>query len=80
MLNIRIEREIEKIKKDKSTTLEQLHYKFKNRKLNLEYGYKKEISLNANPVRASKKKFYLESSQFKIPKMKSNSGIFPRFS
>ena len=54
MLNIRIEREIDRIKKDKSTTLEQLHFKFKNRKINLEYGYKKEISLNANPVRASK--------------------------
>ena len=53
-LKIRIERDIGKIKKDKSSTLEQLHHKFKNRKLNLEYAYKKELSLNANHVRASK--------------------------
>lgn len=54
MLKARIEREIDKIKKEKSAYLEQLHHKYKNKKLNLENNYKKEVSIIKNPVRASK--------------------------
>lgn len=53
MLKLKIGRESEKIKKEKTMTLEQLHHKFKNRKINLENNYKKEISIFSNPVRAS---------------------------
>jgi hypothetical protein len=54
LLTLKIEREKEKIKKEKSSVLEQLHHKFKNRKINMENNYKKEISIFSNPVRASK--------------------------
>ena len=64
MLKAKIEREIQKIKKEKTLNLEQLHHKFKNRKLNLENSYKKEINLTSNPVRASK--LSLLSRKFKL--------------
>jgi len=73
MLRIKIEREIERIKKEKVTTLEQLHHKFKNRKLNLEYMYKKQISLQANPIRA-------KSSSYKAPRLKNNNSVFSKLS
>lgn len=73
MLKIKIEREIERIKKEKVTTLEQLHHKFKNRKFNIEDAYKKQLSLQANPTRA-------KSASYKAPKLKSNSSVFSKLS
>lgn len=53
LLKAKIERELEKIKKEKLLTIDQLHQKFKNKKLILENVYKREINLSVNPVRAS---------------------------
>ena len=63
MIKIKIEREIDKIKKEKMITLEQLHHKYKNKKLNLENNYKKDISLSVNPVRASKFSIILQKAR-----------------
>jgi hypothetical protein len=80
MLKIKIEREIDKIKMEKMIVLEQLHHKYKNRKLNLENNCKKELSLNNNPVRASSVFLTIESSGYKIPKIRNNSSVFSKFS
>jgi len=73
MLKIKIGREVERIKKEKTATLEQLHYKFKNRKYNLEESYKRQLSLQTNPIRA-------KSTSYKAPKLKNNSSVFSKLS
>jgi len=76
VLKARIDKEFDKLNKEKNITLEQIHQKYKNKKLVIENNYKKEVSLNANPniLRA-------RSSYNKIMRpIKTQSGFFSKLS